>query len=103
MIPPDDPPLMHRIVIACLASVLLYASLFGLLLDRPLTLGLPRALLDSTIARGSAIEGPKLVILAGSNGPYSHRCQTIEPILELPCVNGGVAVGIWLDYLFARW
>jgi len=94
---------MHRIVIACLASILLYATLFGLLLDRPLTLGLPRALLDSTIARGSAIEGPKLVILAGSNGPYSHRCQTIEPILELPCVNGGVAVGIGLDYLFARW
>jgi hypothetical protein len=43
------------------------------------------------------------VILAGSNGPYSHRCEVIEPILGIPCVNGGVAVGIGLDYLFARW
>ena len=94
---------MLRVVAACLASLLLYAGLFTLALDRPLTLGLPRLLLDATIARGAAIEGPKLVILAGSNGPYSHRCETIEPILELPCVNGGVAVGIGLDYLFARW
>ena len=43
------------------------------------------------------------MILAGSNGPYSHRCEVIEPILGIPCVNGGVAVGIGLDYLFARW
>lgn len=50
-----------------------------------------------------ATEGRKLVILAGSGGPYSHRCETIEPILGLPCVNAGVAVGIGLDYLFARW
>ncbi len=43
------------------------------------------------------------MILAGSNGPYSHRCETIEPILGVPCVNGGVAVGISLEYLFTRW
>ncbi len=43
------------------------------------------------------------MILAGSNAPYSHRCQMIEPLLGIPCVNGGVAVGIGLDYLFARW
>src|SRR5208282_5837169 len=40
---------------------------------------------------------------AGSNGPYSHRCEVIEAMLDLPCVNGGVAVGIGLDYLFTRW
>lgn len=43
------------------------------------------------------------MILAGSNAPNSHRCEVIEPILGIACVNGGVAVGIGLDYLFARW
>jgi hypothetical protein len=43
------------------------------------------------------------VILSGSNGAYSHRCATIGPALGLPCVNSGVAFGIGLDYLFARW
>jgi hypothetical protein len=78
--------------------MLLYALLFGFLLDRPLALGYLRQQIDAKLARAAAIDQPKLVILAGSNGPYSHRCETIEPILGMPCVNGGVAVGIGLDY-----
>jgi hypothetical protein len=92
-----------RLIIACLTSLLLYATAFGFVIDRPLELGFLRQQIDAKLARGALINGPKLVILAGSNGPYSHRCETIEPIIAMPCVNGGVAVGIGLDYLFARW
>jgi len=94
---------MPRLLFACAASLVFYAAAFGFVLDRPLSLGQPRTELDSKLARGAAIQGPKLVILAGSNGPYSHRCEAMEPILGMPCVNAGVAVGIGLDYLFARW
>lgn len=94
---------MRRLAAACLASVLLYATLFGCVLDRRLDQGFLRALIEAKLARGAAVGTPKLVILAGSNALYSHRCETIEPILRLPCVNAGVAVGIGLDYLFARW
>ena len=94
---------MRRLLLSCAASLLLYAAAFGFVLDRPLSLGLPRAHLDAKIARGASIQGPKLVILAGSNGPYSHRCEVMEPIVGMACVNAGVAVGIGLDYLFARW
>lgn len=86
-----------------MASLVLYFVLFGLLLGRPLTLGYLRHQLDLKVALGASLHDPKLVILAGSNGPYSHRCETIQPILHLPCVNAGVAVGVGLDYLFARW
>ncbi len=92
-----------RLLGTCAASLLLYALLFGFVLDRPLAYGFLTRQIDAKLARGGAIGSPKLVILAGSNGPYSHRCETIQPILRLPCVNGGVAVGIGLDYLFARW
>jgi hypothetical protein len=92
-----------RVILPCLASLLIYATLFGAVLDRPLSLGMFRQQIDANLARGAAIHAPKLVIIAGSNGPYSHRCETIEPLLGLPCVNAGVAVGIGLDYLFARW
>jgi hypothetical protein len=51
-----------------------------------------RQLIDAKLTRAASIDRPKLVILAGSNGPYSHRCEVIEPILGMPCVNGGVAV-----------
>ncbi len=73
------------------------------MLDRPLTLGALRARVDAGLARAATVHEPKLVILAGSNGPYSHRCEVIEAIAGRPCINAGVAVGIGLDYLFARW
>jgi hypothetical protein len=94
---------MLRILVACVTSLLLYIAAFACLLDRPLTLGTLRARVEATIALGLTIQGPKLVILAGSNGPFSHRCETIGPIVERPCINAGVAVGVGLDYLFTRW
>ncbi len=92
-----------RLLAACLTSLLLYLTLFGFVLDRPLAYGFLRRQIDMKLTRGASILRPKLVILAGSNGPYSHSCAVIQPILRTPCVNGGVAVGIGLDYLFARW
>ncbi len=83
---------MRRIVLPCLVSVLVYLLLFSTMLDRPLSLGMFRYQIDKSLARGTAIDGTKLVIIAGSNGPYSHRCETIEPLLGVPCVNAGVAV-----------
>jgi hypothetical protein len=94
---------MRRLFAACLGSVVLYAVTFGWVLDRPLAYGYLDRQIEAKLNRGAAITGPKLVILAGSNAPYSHRCEVIEPIIGMPCVNAGIAVGIGLDYLFARW
>jgi hypothetical protein len=92
-----------RLLLTCLASLLLYVLAFGFVMDRPLSLGFLREQLDAKLARATSIDRPKLLILAGSNGPYSHRCEVIETMLPMPCVNGGIAVGIGLDYLFTRW
>jgi hypothetical protein len=94
---------MRRILIACVASLLIYTSAFAFLLDRPLTLGALRSRVEATIALARTIHEPKLVILAGSNGPYSHRCETIAKLIARPCINAGIAVGVGLDYLFTRW
>jgi hypothetical protein len=94
---------MPRILLSCATSLLLYALAFACLLDRPLTIGALRARIEQTLALGQSIQQPKLVILAGSNAPFSHRCETIEPIIGRPCINAGVAVGVGLDYLFTRW
>lgn len=94
---------MRRLLFACLASLLLYGAAFAYLLDRPLTLGALRGRIEANLALGQTILQPKLVILAGSNGPYSHRCETIEPIIGRPCINAEIAIGVGLDYLFTRW
>lgn len=94
---------MRRLAASCALSMALYIAAFACLLDRPLTLGALRARIEANLALGQAIQGPKLVILAGSNGPYSHRCETIQPLIGRPCINAGIAVGVGLDYLFKRW
>ena len=92
-----------RLLAACGVSLLVYAAAFAWVLDRPLTLGALRERIDANLAAGAAVDRPKLVILAGSNGPYSHRCDVIGPLVGRPCINAGVAVGVGLDYLFLRW
>jgi len=92
-----------RLSLACAASLVLYVACFAVVLDRPLSFGFLHREIEARVARGASINGPKLIILAGSNGPYSHSCATIGPLLHLPCVNAGVAIGIGLDYLFLRW
>lgn len=94
---------MRAFLAACLISVVGYIALVILVLDRPLTNGVLSAELDAGLARAGSVMGEKIVILSGSNGPYSHRCEVMEPVLERPCVNAGIAVGVGLDYLFARW
>ena len=94
---------MRRLLLAWLASLALYGAAFAFLLQRPLSLGTVFDEVNARVARGASLMSPKLVIIAGSNGPYSHRCTVIAPALGLPCVNAGVATGIGVDYLFARW
>jgi hypothetical protein len=92
---------MRRLALSCCGSLLVYVVLFGFVLDRPLAYGFLRHQIDAKLSNAGA--HPKLVIIAGSNGPYSHRCEVIEPIIGRICINAGVAVGIGLDYLFTRW
>jgi len=68
---------------------------------RPLSLGDLNLEIQDKVTRMAQMPTPKIVILAGSNGPYSHSCAVIGSMLNLPCENAGIAVGIGLDDLFA--
>jgi hypothetical protein len=94
---------MRRILGACVLSIVLYILVFAALVDRPLSLGLLRQEMAQKSDRLAALPSPKLVIIAGSNSPYSHSCVVIGAMLNLPCENAGIAVGIGLDDLFARY
>lgn len=94
---------MRRLLTFCGVSVLLYIVVFAILVDRPLSLGVLHLELLQKTARLDAMPSPKLVILAGSNGPYSHSCVVMGAMLNMPCENAGIAVGIGLDDIFARY
>jgi hypothetical protein len=90
---------LASLIAACLASLVLYALVFGFLVHKPLTIDVIADLLRRKVDYAERIGSPKLVVFAGSNARFSHRCETIEQVLALPCVNFGVARGIGLDYL----
>ena len=46
-----------RLLAACLASLLIYAVAFGVILDRPLTLGVLQQQIDAKLARAATIVG----------------------------------------------
>jgi hypothetical protein len=94
---------MGRLLRLCGLSLLIYLAVFSTLVDRPLSLGVLRLELLQKTARLAVLPSPKLVILAGSNGPYSHSCVVLSAMLNMPCENAGIAVGIGLDDLFARY
>lgn len=94
---------MWRLLNLCGLSLLVYLGVFSLLVDRPLSLGVLRLELLRKTAVLEALTSPKLVVLAGSNGPYSHSCVVLTAMLKMPCENAGIAVGIGLDDLFARY
>jgi hypothetical protein len=92
-----------RLLCCCCLSLCLYILGFAFFINRPLSLGVLSLEIQQKTARLAALPTPKLVILAGSNGPYSHACAVIGPMLNLPCENAGIAVGIGLDDVFARY
>ncbi len=94
---------MWRLLKLCALSVLVYVAIFGFFVDRPLSLGVLRLELLQKAARLAALPSPKLVILAGSDGPYSHSCEAMSQMLNIPCENAGIAVGIGLDDIFIRY
>jgi hypothetical protein len=94
---------MRRLLLCCCISVALYLASFAFVLNRPLSLGMIRLEMQQKLARGARLPAPKIVILAGSNAPYSHSCRVIGAMLQMPCENAGIAVGFSLDDLFARW
>ena len=87
------------VVLACLmGSLTLYLATFTVV-RRPLTLGDLTGQLDFKLAYAASLPSPKIMILAGSNGRYSHACAPLSTALGRPCVNASIASGIALDFL----
>jgi len=87
---------------ACIASTILYLVAFAFLLHKPLTIGTIVQLDEERKAYVEAHPGPKAIVIAGSNGLYSFRCQTMEAVLDRPCVNLSLGAQAGLDFDLMR-
>lgn len=89
---------IKHIVLSLIISCVVYALLFLFVLRQPLRIGIMQEYWEKKISHLESIEGSKVVILAGSNGRFSHRCETLEKEYEIPCANMSIAAGLSMDY-----
>jgi hypothetical protein len=79
---------------AVVGGAALYALAFLFVLDKPMTTGATRDYYAQKLEYMERIAPErKIVIYAGSNGRFSHRCETIERETGMKCLNASVAAG----------
>ena len=93
--------LIHIPLIA-ISSCCLFAVCFMFFVRKPLTVGVRTEYLEKKLGYLESSPSPKLILLAGSNGRVSHRCETFEEILPIKCVNMSISADMSLDYQLAK-
>lgn len=95
---------VFRFCIAAIAGISIYLALFVFIVHKPLTIGVRKDYYDYKVNYLSGLATvPKIAIFAGSNGRYSHRCETIAQLTGINCVNLSVASGARLKWEFERY
>ena len=82
------------VIAASLLGLVLYSGLFGVVIDKPLSVGIFDRVYSQKRAYGQALDKPKIVLAAGSSGFYSDRCETIAEESGIPCVNLSIALAL---------
>jgi hypothetical protein len=97
-------PRLRELLLAAAAGVALYLVTFGFCLDRPLTVDTVGDYLRyKTDYLVGIRDQRKIVIFAGSNGRYSHRCETIGNLTGLACANLSIAAGFGLGWQMSKY
>jgi hypothetical protein len=86
-------PILNVIAVGLLGLVL-YFTLFGVVVDKPLSVGIFDRVYAKKRAYGLAIDEPKIIVAAGSSGFYSDRCETIAEEVGMPCVNLSIGLAL---------
>jgi hypothetical protein len=94
---------IYAIFGAFLLGIAAYLFLFTAAVYKPLTIDS----IASYVARKrtvlATVSGPRIIIMAGSNGRFSHSCVEITARTGIRCVNLSNAAGIGYKYQFGEY
>ena len=83
-------------------SIILYLLIFNFVVKKPLSLGFMFEAYQKKMAYAKKAKSPKVVIVAGCNGFFSHRCEVMEKIVGMPCVNVSTTAELSIDFQLAK-
>jgi len=93
---------LAKVAVVILASVALYLGLFAFIATKPMSIGFYYRLFESKATYADSINGPKILVMGGSNSFYSVRCEAIEAATNKPCVNLAVTVAFGRNIMLAQ-
>jgi hypothetical protein len=95
---------LRWLAVAALLGACFYFFLFMYVVDRPLTTNEIGNYIQYKAGYLASIRDQrKIAIFAGSNGRFSHRCQTIAAQTGIACANLSTAVGYDFSWQMARY
>ena len=95
---------LRDLILAALVGVALYLVVFGFVIHKPLTVGVVARYIEHKQRYLDAIKGrQKIVILAGSNGRFSHRCEEIERVTGIACANLSISADLNLLWQYRKY
>jgi hypothetical protein len=93
---------LTKLLLACSISLGIY-GVASQVIRKPLTIDEMVHMIAVKRKLAQSAEPPRLFVLAGSNGRFSHRAETMQPIIGRPAINLSLVAGIGPDYLFANY
>lgn len=96
--------LLRQLLAILVLSMLTYCFTFLFVLHKPLTVGSATqyfALKSDYLKRTAG--SMRILVFAGSNGRFSHRCSVIEEQYQIPCVNLSMTAGSSLVWQFQHY
>ncbi len=93
---------LKNIFVSLILSCVLYIALFFFVFHKPLTIGIIGEYFDKKLSYLQTENNNKIIILAGSNGRFSHRCEVIERIVNKTCVNMSISADISIEYMLNK-
>jgi hypothetical protein len=94
---------IRSIILSAMIGIAGYLFVFSEVVSKPLTMTINGIYADYKRDRLTATQGrPRIIILAGSNGRYSHSCEVIERIYGISCTNMSISAALSLHWQFCR-
>lgn len=94
---------IFKLLGSVLVGMVLYISVFAFMVHRPMTVDSLGGYVDRKLELLRSVPGRRILILAGSNGRFSHSCEEIQRVTGIPAVNLSINAEISLNYQFNRY
>ncbi len=88
--------------LVCILSIATYLAIFMGIVQKPVTLGFIDQMIKTKQNYGQQLQSPKVVIVAGSTGLFSFRCEAIAATLGKPCVNASLTTALGLRMILEK-